>query len=123
MNRYLIYWLNTEGAVNPNLPLSEQYRVIAKKWCETDAAASLLEETKSAVLARMMTDEGDIPVSRAEMNAKASTQWLNFIKSMVEARNKAALLKAQLEYIRMRFTENQSEEASKRAEMRLLKGE
>ena len=109
--------------MNPNLPLSEQYRILAKEWVDADAAASLLEETKSAVLAQMMTAHGDIPVSRAEMLTKASRGWGSFVESMVDARKRAALLKAQLEYIRMRFTENQSEEASKRAEMRLLKGE
>jgi hypothetical protein len=38
---------------------------------------------------------------------------------MVEAREKAALLKVKLEYIRMKFHEWQSENATRRAEMRL----
>ena len=105
--------------MNSNQPLSEQYRLIAKQWVAADTVASLLEETKSAVLAKMMTREGNLPVSRAEMNVKASTAWQDFIESMVKARSEAALLKVQLEYVRMRFSEQQSEEASKRAEMRL----
>ena len=105
--------------MNSNQPLSEQYRLIAKQWVAADSVASLLEETKSAVLAKMMTREGNLPVSRAEMNVKASTAWQLFIESMVKARSEAALLKVQLEYVRMRFSEQQSEEASKRAEMRL----
>jgi len=100
-------------------PLSEQYRVIAKSWVDADAAASLLEETKSAVLARLMLSQGDMPVSRAEMNVKASNEWREFLTKMVEAREKAALLKVKLEYIRMKFHEWQSMEATKRAEMRL----
>lgn len=102
-----------------NVPLSEQYRVVAKSWVDADAAASLLEETKSAVLAKMMAGQGDIPVSRAEMNVKASDEWREFITKMVEAREKAALLKVKLEYIRMKFHEWQSIEATKRAEMKL----
>ena len=105
--------------MDPNLPLSEQFRIVAKKWVEADSAATLLEESKSAVLAKMMADEGDMPVSRAEMNVKASGEWKGYIQSMVEARQKAALLKVQLEYIRMKFSEWQSYEATKRAEMRL----
>lgn len=100
-------------------PLSEQYRVTAKSWVDADAAASLLEETKSAVLARLMLSQGDMPVSRAEMNVKASNEWREFLTKMVEAREKAALLKVKLEYIRMKFHEWQSMEATKRAEMRL----
>ena len=102
-----------------NLPLSEQYRIVAKSWVDADAGANLLEETKSAVLARMMLNLGDMPVSRAEMQVKASNEWREFVQKMVEAREKASLLKVKMEYIRMRFHEWQSMEASKRAEMRL----
>jgi len=102
-----------------NLPLSEQFRLISKKWVDADAAANILEETKSAVLARMMVSQGDIPVSRAEMQVKSSEEWSEFITNMVEARKNAALLKVQLEYIRMQFSEWQSAEATRRAEMKL----
>jgi hypothetical protein len=105
--------------MDQNLPLSEQFRVIAKKWVDADSAASLLEETKSSFLAKQMATQGDMPVSRAEMNVKASAEWSDYIKTMVEAREKAALLKVQLEYIRMKFNEWQSFEATKRAEMKL----
>ena len=100
-------------------PLSEQYRIIAKKYVEADAAASILEETKTAMLAQWMAEEGDMPVSRAEMLVKASDKWMDYIVDMIEARKKAALLKAQLEYIRMQFSEQQSKEATLRAEMKL----
>ena len=100
-------------------PLSEQFRLVAKKWVDADSAASLLEETKSAVLARMMSAQGDMPVNRAELNVKASEEWFEFVTKMVKARERAALLKVQLEYIRMQFNEWQSHSATKRAEMRL----
>jgi hypothetical protein len=102
-----------------NLPLSEQFRLIAKKWVDADSAASILEETKSAFLAQKMAEQGDVPVSRAEMAVKASTEWANYVVDMVEARKKASLLKVQLEYIRMQFSEQQSVEATRRAEMKL----
>ena len=99
--------------------ISEQFRIIAKRWVEADAAANLREESKSAVLARLMVAMGDMPVSRAEMSVKASEEWTNYINEMVAARKDAASLKVQLEYIRMRFHEWQSHEATKRAEMKL----
>ena len=105
--------------MDSNLPLSEQFRLIAKKWIDADAAASILEETKSAFLAQRMAEQGDVPVSRAEMAVKASQEWAEYVESMVNARKRAALLKAQLEYIRMQFTEQQSIEATRRAEMKL----
>jgi hypothetical protein len=100
-------------------PLSEQFRIVAKQWVDADSAANLLEETKSAYLARLMAGQGDMPVSRAEMNVKASENWMEHITKMVTARERASLLKVQLEYLRMRFNEWQSDTATRRAEMRL----
>ena len=102
-----------------DMPLSEQFRLTAKAWVEADAAASLLEETKSAVLSQRMTALGDMPVSRAEMEVKASAEWHDFVTRMVRAREQANLLKVKLEWLRMRFSEAQSAEATRRAEMKL----
>ena len=105
--------------MNADKPLSEQYRIVAKKWVDADGAANMLEETKSAVLSKMMVDLGDMPVSKAEMQVKASEAWRDHIKQMVEARSQASLLKVQMEYIRMKFMEWQSHAANRRAEMKL----
>ena len=70
-------------------PLSEVYRLVAKRWVTADAAATLLEDAKSAVLAKMMTDRGDMPVSKAEMQVKASDDWLDYITKTVRARGAA----------------------------------
>jgi hypothetical protein len=102
-----------------NQPISEQFRVIAKKWVEADTAANLLEETKSAVLSQMMLKLGEMPVSKAEMQVKGSSEWTTHIEKMVKARSDANLLKVQLEYLRMRHGEHQSLEATQRAEMRM----
>jgi hypothetical protein len=104
---------------NEFIPKSEEFRIIGKKWADAEAAANLLEETKSAFLAKKMAALGDMPVSRAEMSVKASDDWYEFVTSMVAAREKATLLKLQLEYIRMQFHEWQSIEATRRAEMKL----
>jgi hypothetical protein len=102
-----------------NLPLSEQFRIVAKKWVDADAAASILEESKSAFLSRLMSEKGDMPVSKAEMQVKASQEWQEYIDHMTQSRADASRLKVQLEYIRMKFNEWQSIEATKRAEMKL----
>lgn len=105
--------------INSNNPLSEQFRLAAKEWVDLDGAAALLEETKSAVLSQMMTAQGDVAVNRAEMTVKSSPEWSSHVMKMVEARRKANLAKVKLEWIRMRFSEQQSFEATKRAEMKL----
>lgn len=103
--------------------LSEQYRLAAKEWVELDAAANLLEESKSAVLSQMVNkllqSPGMTAFNRAEMNAKASPEWIEYVTKTVKAREEANLAKVKVEWIRMRFSEQQSAEATARAESRL----
>ena len=102
-----------------NLHPSEQYRIAAKAWVELDGAARLLEETKSAVLSQKQKAMGDIPAAHSEREVKASEEWMAFVKGMVEARTAANMAKVRMEWTRMKFMEWQSENANKRAEMRL----
>ncbi len=109
--------------VSANLPWSEQYRIVAKQWVDADSAANVYEEMKSATLANLMlraTEQtGETVISRLEMNVKGSDEWRDYIANMNEARHKATRLKVQIEYIKMKFQEWSSENANKRAEMRL----
>lgn len=92
---------------------------MAKAWVDAEAAASLLEDTKSALLAERMNALGDMAVNKAEMTVKASQEWKDNLRTISMSRQAANRLKVQLEYIRMKFMEWQSENATKRAEMRL----
>jgi hypothetical protein len=106
-----------------NLPLSEQFRLVAKKFVDAQAAASLMEETKSAVLSQITANiigyNIDMSYNKAEMAAKSSQEYKDFIATMVDLRKKANLLKAQMEYIRMKHSEQMSYEATARSEQRL----
>lgn len=106
-----------------NQPISEQYRVVAKNWVEADEAANLMEETKSVVFAEMtsklLANDIGMAVNRAEIAAKSSKEWREFVEQMIKLRSRANLLKVQLEYLRMKFAEEQSHNATRRAEMRL----
>lgn len=107
------------NAPRHNFPISEKFRLVAKEWVALDSAANILEEAKSATLSQMMLALGDMPVSRAEMQAKASPEWRDYIEKMVKARELANLAKVKLEYIRIQHSEEQSKEATARAERRL----
>jgi hypothetical protein len=103
-----------------NEPWSEQWRLAASEWVDADAAARLLEETKSAVFAQMVLGQGDnIAVNRAENNVKGSPEWADHIRKIVEAKTHANKLRVKADYIKMRYWEEQGANASKRAEMRL----
>ncbi|RYY67690.1 MAG: hypothetical protein EOO12_00090 [Chitinophagaceae bacterium] len=107
------------SAPNSNLPWSEQFRIVAKEWVDLDKAATMLEETKTLVLSQKIKAQGDIPHNRAEAEVKASPEWHDYVTRLVEARSAANLKKVQMEYLRMKFQEWSSENASRRAEMRL----
>ena len=102
-----------------NQPISEQFRRAADTWVDAEAAASLLEDLKSAFLAEQMQQHASLPINRAEQMVKSSRAWRDYIEKMVGARKSANKAKVQMEYLRMRATEWQSEEANRRMEARL----
>ena len=102
-------------------PLSEQYRIVAKAWVDADAAASLLEETKSATLAQRALALGDMPVSKAEMIVKGSDEWHEHVERIVAARAAANLKKVQMEYIRIKEREVDRSEWAQRSERKQMR--
>jgi hypothetical protein len=100
-------------------PISELWHEAARKWVELEAAANLYEESKSSVLAQLMSKCGDMPVSRAEMTVKASDGWKEHIERIAKAREAANLAKVEVDYLRMRHSEAMSKEATDRLEAKL----
>lgn len=99
---------------------SEQYRLAGMVWADREAAAQILEDSKSAILAQKCKELGDIPVNRAEQEIKASKFWRDHIQKIVDARKEANKAKIELEYIRMCYYEGQAQQANTRAELRTL---
>jgi hypothetical protein len=103
-----------------NRPFSEIYREAAMDWVDKDAAARMLDENKTAFLEKRKNDlDPDLPDSHRERMIKASEEWRDYLKKMVNAKTAANRAKVQLNYIEMKGWENRSLEATKRAEMRL----
>ena len=104
-------------------PLSEEYRIVARKWVDADGAASLREELKTTTLEQMKSDliksQGEMADNKAERLVKSGPDWEEYIRQMVEARTAANRLKCQMEYVRIKFSEWQAMDATARAEMRL----
>jgi hypothetical protein len=102
-----------------DVPISEQYRLAALDWVTQDATARLLEEGKTTYLAQRKAALGDMPDSKAEKLVKSSPDWADYIKKMVAAKTAANRQKVEVEFLRMRFMERNSEEATNRAERRM----
>ncbi len=103
-----------------NRPFSEIYRIAGEEWADMEAAAQLLEDSKSAVMAQWQTELGDMPVNRAEQTVKASARWREYINDTVEARKKANKAKVYLESVKMRAMEVHAAEANQRTEMKIM---
>jgi hypothetical protein len=104
-------------------PISEQFRIVAKQWCDADAAASLMEELKTTTLEKMKSDlierDGPMPDNTATRLAKCNSEWTDYLTQMCKHRAEANRLKCQMEYIRMRHREWIGADATARAEMKL----
>lgn len=90
---------------------------------DAEAAAQMLEETKTSVLAEhiaaLIRDEPKLSIAKAETIVKASTEWREWIGNMVTARRVANRARVQRDYLRMRFSEFISAEADHRAGSRM----
>ena len=98
----------------------ERYRLAGEDWAEKEAAASILEDTKGSVMAQRQTALGEMPVNRAEQIVKASLDWVQHLEKIAEARKAANLAKVHLEVIKMHYMKEQSYQATRRAEIRML---
>lgn len=103
-----------------NRPYSEIYRMAGEDWADKEAAAQLLEDSKSAVMAQWQTELGDIPVNRAEQIVKASARWRDYIQDTVDSRRAANKAKVYLESVKMRAMELHAAEANQRTEMKIM---
>ena len=103
-----------------NRPFSEIYAQAGEEWATLEAAAQILEDTKSSVMAQKQAELGPIPVNKAEQTIKASPFWVGHIHKIVEARKQANIAKVNLDVVKMRYYENANKEANGRVEMRMM---
>ncbi len=104
-------------------PQSEIYREAALRWNDLDAAARLLEDTKSAVLAQKISQLlGEFPHyshAKAEQKVKASSTWIDYLERIVRARTAANRAQIEVQYERMRHWEATQDRADERFTARM----
>ena len=91
-----------------------------EEWADLQAAYNILEDTKSAILAKLMLNSSAPSVAAREIEAKASDEYTGHVKSTQEAMKKALKAKVAYESAKVWVDLKRSEEATRRAEMKIL---
>lgn len=99
--------------------LFHKLTVAGNDWADKQAAYNILEDTKNAVLAQLMLKSQATSVAAKEIEAKASKEFTEHVKNTQEAMKAALKAKVQYESIKTWIDLKRSEEATRRAEMKL----
>ena len=97
------------------------YQAILKageEWADLDAAATLLEETRKSVIAKIV-NESEGSIAAREYKALADQDYKNHIESMTKARKAANKARVRYDSARVLAELRRSEESTRRAEMTL----
>lgn len=86
-------------------------------WAEADAAASVLEETKGTLLAKLLKQHFSEPAWKADALAKGDPAYEEHIKAMVDARRLATLAKVRYDGAKAMGEFARSAESTRRAEL------
>lgn len=103
------------------LDADEVYSRLVKageEWSDLDAAASLLEETKKSVMAKLI-NEAEGSVNAREYKALADPEYKRHVEGMVTARKAANKAKVRYDSAKVLAELRRSEESTRRAEMTL----
>lgn len=90
-----------------------------EEWADADAAASLLEETRKSVLAKLMNEAAHASIAGKEMQALADESYRDFLTGMVSARKAANKARVRYDSAKTLAELRRSEESTRRAEMAL----
>lgn len=90
-----------------------------EEWSDLDAAASLLEETRKSVLAKLMNECQAASIGAKEMIALADEEYRAHVATMVTARKVANRARVRYDSAKVLAELRRSEESTRRAEMSL----
>ena len=105
--------------------LTEEVIRIGEEWADQDAAASILEETKKTLLAKLATEYIDLSAPKtmsataAEMRALSDPRYEAHLQMMVQSRQEANRLRVRYDMGRMKLELMRSLQATMRNEMRM----
>ena len=96
--------------------IRERLAEVGEDWADKDAAANLLEETKSTLLAELMNTAKDASEAERKRIAQADPAYRLHLTNMVAARKEANRAKIRYETGKMWAELKRSQESTRRAE-------
>lgn len=90
------------------------------EWADKQAAYNILEDTKNAVLARLMLRSKATSVAAREVDAKASEEFQSHVENTQEAMKEALKAKVKYESIKTWIELKRTEAANERALAKLV---
>ena len=107
-----------------NLDFEDKFRHIIKKigelgelYAEAKGQSWQSQELKYSVVASLVKSYGEIPLSRAELLAKGSDEYKQYLKETADAIRKELRLKAQLEKWKAKFESMRSLSSLEKAQI------
>jgi hypothetical protein len=100
----------------------ELYRKLTlagEDWADKQAAFNVLEDTKSAVLARLMQSSTAPSVAAKEMEAKASESFESHVRTTQEAMKEALKAKVKYEAVKIWIDLKRTQSANERVLMKV----
>lgn len=105
-------------SLNPDKTYDALIRA-GEEWADADAAASLLEETRKSILAKLMAENQAASIGAKEMYALADPEYRKHVEGMVSARKAANKARVRYDSAKVLAEMRRSVESTKRAEMTL----
>lgn len=89
-----------------------------ESWADAEAAASILEETRKSVMAKLI-NEAEGSVAAREYKALADPEYREFVEGMITARKAANKARVRYDSAKILAELRRSQEATRRSEMNL----
>lgn len=84
--------------------ICERFRLVAEDWADADAAYYMLDNTRTSIRdeIELKLTEAGTAASKAKLLANTSTDYREHIQKTADAKRQANVLRARMDYLRMR---------------------
>lgn len=84
--------------------IAERFRLCAEEWADADAAFYMLDNTTGSIRSEIQLKlvETGMAMNKAEAMSRASPEYREHVYKAAEAKRKANILRARMDFLRMR---------------------